>query len=306
MADKKGKKTARKPRKVKVTLKQDEKKDGWNFMDILKTFVPLLGIFAAFCYILGRSYLESYYHALGITPSVLVFTTNDYMFSSIKLVIACIFIAGLFVFYWELSKRNTSILFDEDAPAKQKPFRITALVIFVILVVSSIVYLILSASDNSLKNIWAVCGASVIILVIGLIFYIDIVHWKLPLDKTKTLRDHNAVRVISAIVISLLVFIITMVPVDLLAQTQAADDTDHYFSSVDVICNKPLPQQFVGCASANTCVANGRLILTNNGITYIRSEKDSDPWIVYAIPVTSIDSIMYMPPRPYQHDKIAK
>jgi hypothetical protein len=327
----------------------DKKKDDkWNFLDILKTFVPLLGIFSAFCYILGRYYLEAYYKALGITPSALSLTTNDYMFFSIAVIILCLFVVLVFFLYWEWSSTGKSWLrwvlneskgnggVNQRKKDKSKwLFRLNLwtilAVVFVLIVVLCIVSIsIFSMSDNNIngENNWIVSTGSVIILIAALILSCEFFSWLSPkVSGGKPIGDAPGFRVISAILIAVIIFILTIIPVNSIAGSQANSDernapwarvisTDNFSS---VIC-------------ADQSIANnyldGKLLFTNNGNTYLeikyRVPKDSTEKVIkysadyplqspddieyqqantktiekiqiYAIPVTSIRDIIYLP-----------
>ena len=321
----------KKEEKSKLTA---ENKDDFNFIDILKTFVPLLGIFGAFCYILGRSYIESYYGSLGMTADVLAFDTNDYMFFSTTVVILCLFISLLFFLYWEFSRRGKSLVFDEhilhkesviDKKTKLKVYVIAPLI--VILLIASMVYLYLSAGNENIKNDVLLFICSALILLFGLIIITDLIQCTSYLTWHKNLKDSSAYRVISAIFIGIIVFLLTIVPVDILAKSQANSDS-LLFPKVRIISHSDFPALMQSDTSSPTDYIDGQLITTNNGFTYVMKRfkvsanadcraieikaatetvalaeviadigEDKICRLIYAIPVDSIQDIIYYSER---------
>ena len=255
--------------------KDNADKDNFGIIEILKAFLPLVGIFGAFCYLLGRSYIESYYSSLGMTTDALTFSPNDYMFFSKPVVILCLVISFLFFLYWELSESGRGLFshgFIKDKKFIYRNWEIeyfgTAMLTMFILLIGSLIYLILSFVIEGIKNPWAIIVCSFLILFSFLILCADLMHSRRESKGEKPLKVPPGIRVILAIFIGIIVFLLTMAPIDVLAESQAKSD-EMTFPDVRVITLGSLPVHIKTGTPECTNYLDGKLITTNNGITYI-------------------------------------
>jgi hypothetical protein len=67
--------------------------------------IGIVAIAGATIYLLGRLYLEAYYRYFGIAPGALVFSTEDYMFSCLNIVLM---VVGIAFWIWFASKDVSS------------------------------------------------------------------------------------------------------------------------------------------------------------------------------------------------------
>ena len=91
-----------------------------SLIKLAQILLPIIGVFAALSYFLGRLYMEAYYYALGITPHVLDFKPEDYMFSSFNLVVMCFTITTWLYIYWRATRSGTRLIFGFPIPTGQK------------------------------------------------------------------------------------------------------------------------------------------------------------------------------------------
>jgi len=270
---------------------KNTKSKNWDFIDILKTFIPLLGIFSAFSYILGRYYLDAYYRALGIAPTALSLTTNDYMFFSISIVILCLFIVLLFFIYWEWSEGGKRpweyILKFKDGVNKFQNMSkwekidkwkkkidlwtifLSLVIAIIILCVAGLVFSTVNDKATGDQNDWIVFICSFIILVFAMVLTVEIFCWIFDKvgEKQRKAAPYGP-KVILAIAISLEIFLLIIQPINIFARSQAKEDvekapwarivTTDNFSSV-IVTDESIQKEYL----------DGQLILTNNGYTYL-------------------------------------
>lgn len=286
---------------AEVKVKKPKTDSSWTFVDILKTFVPLLGIFGAFCYVLGRSYIESYYDKLGISSEVLTFSTYDYMFSSVTIVIFCLFISFLFFSYWEFSQTGKKLILDcrlldrknkIGIKEKRRVYIIVSLIVLVIIGCGT--YLGLSFVSGDLCNqVWIII-CSALILLLGLVLFTDIVQCISRITWKKSFRSSTGLRVVSAIFIGILIFLLTMVPVDVLAKSQAESD-ELTFPEVRIHYSIAFPAQMQSGTSDIAGFLDGQLITTNNEIVYVlklfKFPEDTDYRNIIITPEAEVVSV---------------
>jgi len=250
-----------------------------NLFRFIQLILASGGLFAALLYFLGRLHIEFYYYALGITPSVLKFDTFDYMFSSFNLVIMCLIITFWFYAYWKWSKSAIRI---------SKP-NIIFLVIFGIL---CLVYFYFSPRIIGLHKI----GISGMItgFYFGGFLYLFAMGLHRSVKKQPKKSSKQQINLVTIILVLLIIFFFALLPkiTEGLAVTQAINDR-FIFPKVLVVCKDELPIQLQDLSSNSTNSITGKLVITNNGITYL-TDNSSGKWRGYAIPMDSIKNIIYL------------
>lgn len=240
-----------------------------SLFDVVKVILGSFSVFTALSYILGRSFSLSYYYTIGINPNVLSFSAEDYMFFSYDIVVMCLVVIGCIYIYWHFRKSDEFI-----RTLSQNTTRITFSIIFVICMIYE--YLLIFYPGLYLRNISGfIIGLSLGILSL---FYLGM-----------------SKKIFRILLILIIIMFIIFLPgiTKTLAQIEATNMIDNY-PKVSVVYQDPLSAQSNNTSEKLIGIIDGRLIITNNGNTYIlKSENVTDNWQVYAIPVDSIKEIVY-------------
>lgn len=282
----------------------------------IQTFLPAIGVFAALIYFFGRLYLEEYYYALGISPDVLTFTTEGYMFSSFNTVVMCLIFSVLFFLCWR------GVLFEkilsETSFAVIRQREPTTFFIIVLTWIPGVIYYLFFHFYPGLY----VTGLSG--LATGLVFGVGIIMIVIILRGVSKQISKGSFIFQWVIGVILAFSIMPWITTDL-ARTQA-DSDEGDFQDVRIITKEPLHCEMQSATSNLTDCLDGKLIITNSGITYvmkiIKTAKGTDCKtisistiatktymtereivettddftycrLVYAIPVESINNIIY-------------
>jgi hypothetical protein len=267
---------------------EEEKKDktGWGaILQIIQTLVPALGVFGALCYFLGRLYIDSYYYALGISPKVLTFTPNDYMFSSFNSVIMCLVFSVLFYIYWEW--------FITAEKARKKPFaeyakRQVEILLFLvgIFLASAMYYIVFLAWPRAyITGISGLCtglGLGIVIIAINIIINTKSEQTG---KRMKPERTKNGLYILidkkpepagkGSFILQLLISVIvifSLMPLvaENLAKAQAKSDLKK-FPVVEVITSSDLPGRLQDGSTNCTNSVSGRLIIADEKTVYLSS-----------------------------------
>jgi hypothetical protein len=253
--------------------------------EMVGLFLGGIGVFSALLYFLGRLYIESYYYALGITPHVLSFSTNDYMFSSFDLVIMCALVAICLFLYWNWAKPGKQLLFGFPVDEEKRHFdtiNIRFLFVGMIFGYWAVLSKEFLLNGNFGFGISGAVGISAgIIMGIGVLLF----AWIMRVSSGQGIKSILYLVVLIIFIFSLLPFMTTR-----LAEIQAKQDKDNKFPVVTVICKDELPIKLLSSSSNSTNIVEGQLIITNNAITYVLQSDNS----VLALPVDSIENIKYM------------
>jgi hypothetical protein len=304
---------ANKPLQVEVTLKKTgEEKPAPpknNFADTIKTALSLVGIFAALCYLLGRFYLASFYHALGMSTAAMTFGTNDYMFSSLIMVIVCLIVCVCIYVYWLLTKHFRQV------NRRIRRFGAVYFGLIILVVWGVCLCILLFSRENTFLVRSGLTGGSAG-LVIGIpIFMLALnfgIIWK---KQERTGRPAGTAtggggghqeepppgligrllqsKVVWATLLFLYLGIFIPIFSDIIAESRAnccIVDSQR----VIVIGKKAFSPAVPLSITENS--TEGKFITTNNGNTYILSPNadDKKSWRVFAIPVADIETVIYI------------
>lgn len=289
-----------------------------EFFDVLKIIVGSVSLFTAFSYLLGRLHIEDYYHALGINPSVLSFSANDYMFFSFDLIIMCLVVIGCFYVYWHFgdSDEYKKMIEEKSTIIFFLPIFIGILVYFSLLRyfpewyqtgltgfsfglfygIIPIIYIFLSnyflkhfveyIKENATKNNAQEKATKVSMQ--NKTANKDNAQkkaTKVSIQKKIARIRSNIIKIISrASLLIVIVIIIVSLPqiIGILAEAKAIKEMKD-FSEVKVVFSENF-----------TRIIEGKLVTTNNNMTYVLvTENNSEQWQVYSIPVDSIIEITY-------------
>lgn len=303
---------------AKKTIDQPDNNQGNRdgILNIIKTFLPAIGVFAALIYFFGRLYIEEYYYALGISPDVLTFSTEDYMFSSFNVVIMCLVFSILFYLCWG------GILFTQIKEEKGFAFvvsrRPTTFLFIVLAWFLGIIYYLYFHFSPDLYVTGLSGLATGLVYGVGLIMVVVIIRAITKYIDEKYFIFQWVIGVILAF--SIMPWITTD-----LASAQAKSD-EYGFHDVRIISKENLHCQMQSATSNLTDCFDGKLIITNNGVTYVVKMIEAPPntdcrtvslsaagpkkyltvseirkrtddftlcRLVYAIPVESIKNIIY-------------
>jgi hypothetical protein len=265
-------------------IKVDPPKENSAFQNQIQKYLPfisMLGIFTVLSYLLGRLHIELYYSALGITTNVLKFDLYDYMFSSFNSYIMCLAITVcIYATIWRFRS-------EKKINAKAE---ITIIVYSFIFFLFSGIYLVL------LYFIPEIYTPGFSGLIIGIFFgFTPYIYYS---DVYVCLKQKHTIGLIKKVQnIGMLVFaiiIISLLPylTETFAQSQATKDMNN-FPAVNVVCNDTLLTYDQDLSENISSIIKGKLIITNNGMTYVMSENFTENWQVYSIPVENIKEITY-------------
>lgn len=109
-----------KDKRQEVQKPKDTTNQRVSLLRFAQILLPLLGIFAALIYFLGRLRTDAYYYSLGISPFSLTFSTEDYMFSSFNLVIMATVITLWAFYHWETAISGHKLFLGFFINTKQK------------------------------------------------------------------------------------------------------------------------------------------------------------------------------------------
>ena len=282
MADKKEEEKETQP--AEITGKPDGKDGGWEgILTLVKTFLPAIGVFGALCYFLGRSYVESYYAALGIEPDVLTFTNNDYMISSFNMVIMCLVYTVLFYMYWQWYIKVGEL--GREPGDKEIPYIRVSVVAAIWL--ASVAYVLLFHLNRDLY--WTGISGLATGLLFGSVFIIP--AFCVEPRAAATIRTTLVV-----IIFAFVVVIFSFMPhvTKDLAEVQANSEMEK-FAPVNIISSVELPPRLRKSAASPYESREVGMVITNNEMTYVMlDEGKAGEWHVYAIPVDNIEHIIYV------------
>ncbi|HEX9976898.1 MAG TPA: hypothetical protein VGA82_06565 [Dehalococcoidales bacterium] len=268
--------------------KDKPQKSKEDFFKLAQLLLAGVGIFAALCYFLGRLHIEAYYYALGITPHVLHFAPEDYMFSSFDLIIMCLFICFWLYMYYGFIKTGEKLLFGFPIFRSSTKLglvnNILMMVLTFFLAVSTFLNIYLGKSIGS--NVPGLIGLSIgfSIGVVAILFL-----WCLEIFWGKR-AIYLEFCVIGLMLLAYLPYTVTFV-----AKTQAKSDIEKFPQAV-LICEDVLPSQLQSSLDTPERSTEVKIITTNNGMTYIlqQNSKSTNEWQIYAIPQDDIKQIIYL------------
>ena len=280
MAEEKGKRRAQKLDKAIETRDR--------FFQMAQLLVPLLGIFTALSYFLGRLRVEAYYYALGITPHVLDFKTEDYMFSSFNLVIMCLSVSTWLYMYWRWARPRRRLVLGfpiAKGPGKERLNDILMLINLLLIWGFSIWNMF---SDKGVGFATPGIGGLNAGLVIGIA--VIIYAWLMQRIARSKELGYTGIVLIAILLLAWMPSITAR-----LAMLEAKTDLDK-FPKAFIVCDGALPTQLQLSPSNPNESMEVKLVITNNGMTYVLRQDDDldDKWQIFAIPEKNINHIVYL------------
>jgi FlaA1/EpsC-like NDP-sugar epimerase len=246
-------------------------------------------LFAAIAYVLGRLYKEAYYNALGIAPGLLSLGPNDYMFSSINLIIICVMASLYLYLYYYATVRGVSMFF--WLPSYSGPrSRTEKIILYTLVIIISLIFavtILVGLYSGWLIYLPGLTGVAIGMAVgISMLLYIRFVLW---------LSGRKSPALPYFIIIGLLLLVAWLPSISSnLAKIEAITDTQTFPKAVIISQNALSPQLQSSPQSQNESVEVS-IITTNNDMTYVLKEDvDSDErWEVYRIQNRNIETIIF-------------
>ena len=298
-----------------------------DWLTIVKTVLPAIGIFTALLYFLGRVRTEAYYYYLGINPSVLQFGTEDYMFLSFNMVMMLLALIGI-------------VLARQYFKSKLEEPKTVLVVIVTFFIFVLLFYTNTLNYTNTIRNLTEVFPLSVVALFQGVILGIAFVFlfvlynnlfgimnkviegiasysYKLQ-TKIRLLRVINLViykinyygKKVTILMLPIRGYLLALVIIFLLSvslgtipklaenwgEQEAKYDLENNLPDTIIYSNKDLPIELREKPEVTTKSKEVKLVTTNNGMTYVidRDDKIADRWRVFTIPEENISQIVYL------------
>lgn len=268
--------------------KSSEKKPAGGPYSFLRMALSGIAIFAAVSYVLGRLRIEAYYNALGISPDLLSFGPEDYMFSSVNLVIICVIVSFFLYVYYSATVRGARMflafpLYPDPKNKQEKITDISMIIACIFLTVTILVnfYLEKESSFFATGLLGVAVGAAV---GISIILYISLQRLLIGSKKTSTV-----------LLVGVLLLIIWLPSISgTLAKIEAKVDM-RTFPKVVLICEDALNPQLQSSPQSPNESVEVRIITTNNDMTYVlKQDIDSpDEWQIYGIQNHNIETIVF-------------
>jgi hypothetical protein len=275
---------------AKKSTKQPSKPIGAKdtLIKMAQILLPIAGIFTALSYFLGRLHIESYYYALGITPHVLDFKPEDYMFSSFNLVIMCLTISVWLYMYWGWARPGRRLIlgFPVGKGSKQEIAMDIIMLAYLLILWGLLGWNILwgKGVGYSLPGFLGMNAG--FFVAIGVIIWVWLMQIWLGVERLR----------LSSLILTGIVILASIPPLTArLAQIQAKTDIERFPQTV-LICEDNLPSELQSSPSTPTKSSEVKLIITNNGMTYVLKQdgESTDEWQIYAIQDDDIKQIIYL------------
>lgn len=255
-----------------------------SFFRLAQVLLAGIGVFGALTYFLGRLYIEEYYYALGITPHVLYFKPEDYMFSSFNLVIMCLGLTIWLYMYWKWAKPETRLVLGFPI-AKGKKGDIFALILTYLFWL----FAIWNITTDKPIGIYIPGFIGIIasyVIGIGAILFASL---------SKMYPHMGSKSIVGILLLALLLLASLPSITTRIAVIQAKNDMTK-FPQAMLVCEDVLPHQLQSSSQTPNESIEVRIITTNNGMTYALStdNESTDNWQIYAIPETNIKQIIYL------------
>lgn len=278
-------------------------------LELLRILLPAIGVFGALCYFLGRLYVGSYYYALGMTPGLLQFSAEDYMFSSFELVLMC----GILVFYLLWFYRLPIPLL---GPRWRKLDYWTYVAILIaLLAVSGIGTWLIWTAQVSPRGPGVMGLGAGLIVAFGAASIVTLLR-NVAVKLIRNARVLSSVDRYLSVVVAILLFVVVVPNLARgLAQIEAWGDVAN-FPPVELLCTDQLPSELRKSSTSEGESVRVGLILSNEGMTYVlriedgpaldldgdeRLDEEVDEegqtrleWKIYALPQASIQRITFV------------
>ena len=267
---------------------------------ILRLVLPMLGIFGALAYVMGRLYIQSYYSEFGLSGSALTFTIEDYMFFSFDVVIMSLVVAYFFSQYWYGTRSGESVSGEAwvfGIPFK-KPYSTTNILTGLTILVG-IVLLMYSFVTNQFIH----AGPGLTGLVVGTVLGIllnayDWTSTRIFSWRTQDERFSRFARTLDVFFVALLLFAYLPSITGKMAAGRAHYDLAR-LPQVVITSQEDLPVALSsGSDNPKESVKVG-LVTINDGMAYLlayiddTSGETGTEQEVHAIPVSTIKQITY-------------
>ncbi len=211
------------------------------------------------------------------------------MFSSFDLVVMCFFITIFLYLYWRATKSGTRLVLGFPIPKGQK--RSDLITDIIMLVNTLILFGFLTwnifANKNYSSDTPGGMGLNAgFVIGIGMILYATFSQWFVRSSKVSVFK-----------VVLMLLLLLASIPsiANRLAQIEAKTDIEK-FPRVVLISEEKLPPQLQVSSSTPAESIEVKLIITNNGMTYVleQDSESTDEWQIYAIQEDDIKQIIYL------------
>lgn len=268
--------------------KSGEKQPAHDRYEFLRLAVSGIVVFAALSYVLGRLRTEAYYSALGISPGLLSFRAEDYMFSSVNLVIICAIVSfALYVYYRAtVTGRRMFLAFPLYEDPKNREERIKDIA-FITGLIAYAVYVLVSFYSNRGPTIYipGLIGVAVGIAVgVCINLWISWQRW--------TLGAKNPYSILAVGVLLIVIWLPSIAGT--LAKIEAKVDAQTFAKAV-LVCEDPLDPELQSSPQNPNESVQVKIVATNNDMTYVlKQDIDSgDEWQIYGIQSDSIKTVVF-------------
>lgn len=276
-----------------MTMAKEEKKsskrkpaDGpYGFLRLALSHIIL---FAAVSYVLGRLRVGAYYNTLGISPGLLSFSPEDYMFSIINLVIICVIVSFVLYLYYRATVGGARMflafpLYPDPKNRQEKIVDIVEIAAFIGLAVYVLVnfYLYEGWSIYIPGFTGIVVGGA---LGIAIILYISYSRWSWESKTPYTI-----------LILGVLILIVWLPSTSgTLAKIEVKADVQTFPKAV-LICEDALAPQLQSSPQSPNESVEVKIIVADNDMTYVlKQDIDSDDkWQVYGIQNRNIETIVF-------------
>lgn len=282
-----------------------------SFFRLAQLLLAGIGILSALCYVLGRIYLEAYYYYLGITPQVLRFSPEDYMFSSYSLILMCLFVSCWIFIYWRAAQSGKQLFPSFPlSGTSSKSMIIWLLFGSGLILFGSGLILVMIFYTRTIVVYPGLIGMSLGVAIgtltnLGL-WLLDFGLWLFGKVKKKVENgaeegeeerskkrakrfNYGGLFIIVLILIACFPSITASI-----AKIKAESDVER-FSRAVLICDDVLPQELQSSQNPKEST-EVRVITTNNDMMYVISQDSASKngWQIYAFPQDSIKQIIYL------------
>lgn len=252
--------------------------------------IPCVTIFAALCYWLGRLRVESYYYYLGITPSVLVFSPQDYMFSSFNIVLMCLETSVWIFIYWSWARKDLGLLMGLHFSKKDIKKDIAEIVVFISMSISLVMLFSwgvysLFFNENYTGSAGVLGFQTGFTVGIALIIFTWLAGY---IAGSKKLTFFS----LALVAIIFLSYLPTVT--NAIGRIEARTDIKKFPQTI-IISKNDLPLDIQSSPQNSTQSIKLKMVLSNNGMTYLlQVESDSkNQSQIYAIHNEDIKEIIY-------------
>jgi flagellar biogenesis protein FliO len=262
------------------------KKTPVDWAVILK-IIPALGFVTALLYFLGRLRTESYYKSFGVNPTALSFKPEDYMFSSLDLIILISIILLLGWPAWQKRTSKGKNVFFYGVPVRKGASpkdKIVAIMAVLVTPVTTLLILFIIKPTGM--------GSGIVGLLFGFssgpLVFLLLSH----------LSANTKARVWTLLYLAIIFLAYLPFITEKMTELEARSDLEDLPKAV-IITKDELPENLRAQLLIPNMSKEVQVIISNNGMLYVLAPEDSteDTRQTYAIPDESIKQIIYFSER---------